>query len=209
MVDPSPGQGRRLVVLRHGRTAWNAEGRAQGHEDIGLDDQGREQAERTAEVLAAYEPSVLVCSDLARARQTAALLEKATGLTAVEDPRLREYDTGARTGLTAAEYAERAGTAYEPPDGHTLLDVPGAERVEEVAERIGPALREAVDRLAPGETGVVVTHGAAMRVGLTRLLDLPGEAYAAFGSIRNCGWVEVTERGGRLRLTAYDVVVPA
>lgn len=196
-------------MLRHGRTAWNAEGRAQGHEDVGLDDRGREQAERTAEVLAAYEPSVLVCSDLARARQTAALLEKATGLTAVEDPRLREYDTGARTGLTAVEYAERTGAAYDPPDGHTLLDVPGAESAEQVAERIGPALRETVDRLAPGETGVVVTHGAAMRVGLTRLLDLPGEAYAAFGSIRNCGWVEVTERGGRLRLTAYDVVVPA
>ncbi len=193
-------------MLRHGRTAWNAEGRAQGQEDVGLDDLGRDQAETAAAALAAYEPAVLVSSDLARARQTAAMLEKATGLTAVEDPRLREYDTGARTGLTAAEYAAQTRDGAPPPDGHTLLDVPGAESVDSVAARMVPALEEALDRLQPGETGVVVTHGAAMRIGVTGLLGLEPQHYSAFGSIRNCAWIELTERGGRLRLTAYDVV---
>jgi broad specificity phosphatase PhoE len=196
--------GRRLVVLRHGRTGWNAEGRAQGHEDVGLDEVGFAQAERAAEVLAAYEPSVLVCSDLARARQTAAMLEKATGLTAVEDPRLREYDTGDRTGLTADEYAARTGSDEGRPDGHTLLTVPGAESVTSVLERMVPGLRDALGLVAPGGTGVVVTHGAAMRVGVTGLLGLPVEHYEAFGAIHNCGWIDLVERVGRLRLTAYD-----
>ena len=78
--------------LRHGQTAWNAEGRAQGHADVGLDDVGRNQAEAVAPVVAALDPALLVTSDLARARETAAFLEKETGLTAVEDPRWREYD---------------------------------------------------------------------------------------------------------------------
>ena len=72
--------------MRHGRTAWNAEGRAQGHADISLDDTGRRQAEAMAAVLAELRPALLVSSDLARARETAAFLEKATGLTAAEDP---------------------------------------------------------------------------------------------------------------------------
>ena len=67
--------GRRLVLLRHGQTAWNAEKRAQGHADIPLDAVGRRQAEKVAPLIAAYSPSLLVSSDLARARQTAAYLE--------------------------------------------------------------------------------------------------------------------------------------
>ena len=69
--------GRRLVLVRHGQTAWNAEGRAQGHADVSLDDVGRTQAETMAPVVAAYDPVALVSSDLARARETAAFLEKA------------------------------------------------------------------------------------------------------------------------------------
>ncbi|MCW2867152.1 MAG: histidine phosphatase family protein, partial [Marmoricola sp.] len=86
------------MLVRHGRTAWNAEGRAQGHHDVGLDEVGRAQAEQMAPVVAAYAPTLLLTSDLARARQTAEPLERATGLVARADERLREYDTGVRTG---------------------------------------------------------------------------------------------------------------
>ncbi|SDR78694.1 probable phosphoglycerate mutase [Nocardioides scoriae] len=197
---------RRLVLVRHGRTAWNAEGRAQGHTDIGLDHLGRAQAEQMAPVVAALDPVLLVTSDLARARQTAARLEQATGLVAEADPRLREYDTGARTGLTFAEYAARVGAdAARSLDVHAHVDAAGAETVEQVGERIVPALREVLERVAPGQTAVAVLHGAALRVGVAGLLGWPLGAADGLEAMRNCGWAVLRERaGGRLRLAAYN-----
>ena len=103
---------RRLVLLRHGRTAWNATGRAQGHADVELDEVGHAQAAAVAPWIAGWEPAELWSSDLARARQTAAYVEKETGLVATLDARLREYDVGERTGLTMAEFAD------QHPDDH-------------------------------------------------------------------------------------------
>jgi len=62
---------RRLVILRHGRTAWNAERRYQGQEDPPLDQVGQAQALESAALIAAMDPDLLVSSDLRRARQTA------------------------------------------------------------------------------------------------------------------------------------------
>jgi broad specificity phosphatase PhoE len=208
VADPTP-TGRRLVLVRHGQTAWNAAGRAQGHADISLDGTGRRQAERMAAVVARSEPDLLLTSDLARARETAAFLEKATGLTAEEDPRLREYDVGLRTGLTREEFAARLGEdpqrAWDP---HAHVDAPGAETMAEVRERIVPAVREALQRLGPGETGVVVTHGAALRIALAGLLDWPLESADTLEAMANCGWAVVVEHGaGRLRLSSYNTTV--
>ena len=206
-MGAEPPAGRRLVVVRHGRTAWNAVGRAQGHSDVSLDDRGRRQSEEMARVVAELRPVLLLSSDLARARETAAFLEKQTGLTAEEDPRLREYDVGIRTGLTPEEFAERLGE--DAPlvwDRHAHVDAPGAETVEDVAERIVPAAREAFERLAPGETGVVVTHGAALRIALAGLLGWPVEAADTLEAMDNCGWAVVVEHGpGRLRLSSYNM----
>ena len=204
-ADPSAG--RRLVLVRHGQTAWNAAGRAQGHTDISLDDTGRQQAEEMAAVVADLHPALLVSSDLARARETAAFLEKATGLTAEEDARLREYDVGMRTGLTREEFAERLGEdASLAFDAHAHVEAPGAETIDQVAERIVPATQEAVARLAPGETGVLVMHGAALRIALAGLLGWPLETADTLEAMANCGWAVVVEHGsGRLRLSSYNM----
>ena len=136
-VPTGRGRARRLVLVRHGRTAWNAEGRAQGHADVGLDDLGRSQAAQRAPVVAGYDPVALFSSDLARARETAAALEQATGLSAVVDARLREYDTGARTGLTREEYAATlAPEAAAAWDAHSHVEAEGGESVADVGERI-------------------------------------------------------------------------
>jgi len=200
----------RLLVVRHGRTAWNAEDRAQGHADIGLDDVGRTQGESMASWLAQLRPVRLFSSDLARARETAAFLEKETGLTAVEDDRLRELDLGERTGMTRAEFTESMGDgAPEPWDVHAHVVVPGAETLEQVLDRIVPSVTEALDGLAPGETGVVVTHGAALRVALTGLLGWPLAAHATLDAMDNCAWATVVRRaGGPARLAGYNQVVP-
>ena len=91
------------MLLRHGRTAWNAERRVQGHADVELDEVGHAQAAAVAPHLASFAPVLLWSSDLARARQTATYVAKETGLDARLDPRLREFDVGERTGLTFAE----------------------------------------------------------------------------------------------------------
>jgi len=203
---------RRLVLVRHGRTAWNAEGRAQGHADVSLDDTGRAQAEAMAPVVASYDPVLLVSSDLARARETAAFLEKATGLSAEEDARLREYDLGSRTGLTRAEFArefagQEGGEAAWDVHAHAL--VPGAETAEQVYDRIVPATREVLERLTPGETAVLVLHGAALRIAVAGLLGWAIEASDGLAAMDNCAWAVLEDsRPGRLRLAAYNLTVP-
>ena len=209
VADVAKGRSRRVIVVRHGQTAWNAEGRAQGHADIGLDDTGRSQAEAMARIVAGYDPAILVSSDLARARETAAFLEKATGLTAREDSRWREYELGERTGLTVAEFGERMGEDYDGWwDMHTDVVVAGAETAQDVAARVVPALRELLERLEEGETGVVVTHGASLRIALAGILGWPIETAGGIDAMHNCGWATLAETGaGRLRLTSYNRTV--
>jgi glucosyl-3-phosphoglycerate phosphatase len=199
--------GRRLLLLRHGRTSWNRIGRAQGHYDVGLDDLGHEQAAACAPYLATLRPAALWTSDLARARQTSAYVERATGLSAKVDERLREYDVGARQGMTAAQFEAAFPEAYLAwRAGEDLVRVPGAELPSEVAERMVPALREGLASLTPGETGIVVTHGACLKVGLLGLLGWPRSQASRLRGVGNCAWATVAEvaSGGRLRLEGYN-----
>ena len=96
---------RRVLLLRHGRTRWNAEHRFQGQADPPLDDVGRAQAYEVAGLVAALRPGVLVSSDATRAMQTAAPIGEVTGLQIKTDPRLRERSLGHWEGLTRDEVA--------------------------------------------------------------------------------------------------------
>jgi glucosyl-3-phosphoglycerate phosphatase len=207
-VAPAGGEpGRRLVVLRHGRTAWNAVGRAQGHADVELDELGHEQAAAAAPYLASLEPTALWTSDLARARQTCAYVEKITGLVAAEDARLREFDVGARQGLTIPEFAERYPEEHANwLTGDGTVRLPGAENHSDVEARMLPALRGCLAALSAGQTGIVVTHGACLKVGVVALLDWPRELAMSLRGIDNCAWVTLEELGlgGRLRLVGYN-----
>ncbi len=141
---------RRLLLLRHGRTAWNDAGRAQGHADIELDATGHVQAELAARHLADLEIAGLWASDLTRARQTAGYLADRTGLDVDEDARLREFDVGERQGLTLAEFADRFPEEYSAwMRGDGLVPVKGGEVSEEVEARMVPALREMPRRARP------------------------------------------------------------
>ena len=200
--------GRRLLLLRHGRTAWNATGRAQGQADVELDELGHEQAEAVAPHLAALRPAALWTSDLARARQTCGYVERATGLSAKADERFREFDVGARQGLTMAEFAERFPVEYDAwVGGEDTARLPGAEVTEEVEARMLPALRECLDSLDTGETGVVVTHGASLKVATVGLLGWPRNLAATLRGVDNCGWVTLLESAGRLRMEGYNQLV--
>lgn len=208
---------RRLLLLRHGQTSWNAAGRAQGHADIGLDDLGRRQAEVVAPAVAAYRPVALWTSDLGRARETAAYVASATGLTPVVDARLREYAVGThRTGLTTGEYADRwPQEAADLAAGRDHL-IPGRETDADVLARFLPALQELAGTLGPDDCAVAVTHGHALKTGTVAFLGWSPRLARTLAGLDNCAWVELEESASsatgasaRWRLTAYNRLATA
>ena len=209
----------RLVLWRHGQTVWNAERRFQGQSDIPLDGTGQAQAERAARLLAALRPDMIVSSDLSRAAQTAAPLGRLTGLEVTLDKDLRERHGGRWEGLTDTEIRTRypAGHAtWTPPDGEPSAVV--ADRVAGVLHRIAEQAAARAAAQAGAQAGdkqsaepgwasglaVVVSHGAALRLGMSRLLGMPDELFGVLGPLSNCSWSVLGRRLGRWRLIEHN-----
>lgn len=190
----------RLVLWRHGQTTWNAERRFQGHSDIPLDATGQEQASSAARYLAAMRPSAIFSSDLARATQTAERLARLAGLPVQVDKDLRERGGGAWEGLTDAEI--RAGYPVEYP----TWNPPDGEPVTAVASRVASAFERAADTVSDGSLAVLVSHGAAISLGISRLLGLP-ERVRVLGPLANCAWSVMGRRAGHWRLLEHNVGV--
>jgi len=192
------------VLWRHGQTAWNAERRFQGQSDIPLDPTGQAQAERAARLLAGLHPDSIISSDLTRATTTAAPLGRLTGLSVLLDKDLRERHGGVWEGLTDAEIRERypaEHATWTPPDGEPTVVV--ADRVAAALLRIATAVSEDI-QTGGGGLGVVVSHGAALRLGVSRLLGLPEEVFGALGPLSNCSWSVVGQRRDRWRLLEHN-----
>ncbi len=122
----------RIVLVRHGETAWNVDQRVQGQLDIPLNDNGRRQAEQLAERLAGEDLDALYSSDLSRAAETAAAVARRTGLPVVHAPGLRERGFGHLEGFTwrqieqqhpeAALRWRRRDPGFGPGGGEVLAD---------------------------------------------------------------------------------------
>jgi len=190
---------RRLLLWRHGRTAWNAEGRIQGQADVPLDAVGVRQAAEAAPLLAAERPDAILSSDLSRARATADALAAVTGLPVQVDSRLRESAFGDWQGRTGEEIAARWPEAYSRWRSGEPIGLPGVETPEEVADRVVAAL----DSTGAGTT-VVVTHGGAARRGLLALLDWPERSLVGLGPLGNCRWCELRTSTRGWRLYSYN-----
>ena len=191
------------MLWRHGQTVWNAERRFQGQSDIPLDETGQAQAERAARLLAALRPDLIVSSDLSRAAQTAAPLARLTGLEVTLDKDLRERHGGRWEGLTDTEIRTRYPVEHAnwtPPDGEPSSVV--AERVAGALHRIAEAAAEK-HSAEPG-LAVVVSHGAALRLGMSRLLGMPDELFGVLGPLSNCSWSVLGRRYGRWRLVEHN-----
>lgn len=180
-----------LILWRHGSTQWNTVRRFQGQTDIALSPIGRTQAAAAVPLLAARKPAAIVSSDLRRCTETAAPLAALTGLPVQRDARLRERHYGQWQGLTVDEVAQRFPDSYarQRAGGHDLGH--GIEPVDEVAKRVGEALREAADR-HPGATVVVATHGGAARYGAFELLGWPAELLSGMVVLGNCYYTELS-----------------
>jgi probable phosphoglycerate mutase len=194
---PKSAQPRRLVLVRHGRTEWNRIGRAQGHADVPLDEVGRAQARVAADHLRAFEPVFIRSSDLARAQETAEVLASGTGLEIEFDVRLREFDVGIRQGLTFEEFSQSQPGLVARFRAGEHVEVPGAESSEQVAARMVSALRDAAGAVEPGETGLIVGHGAALRTGILAYFDAPARLREMLAGMANCAWAVLEEHRDR------------
>jgi broad specificity phosphatase PhoE len=158
-----------IHLARHGQTAYNAEGRFQGHLAVPLDDTGREQARALAERVADVELHALLCSPLARARETADIVAERIGLSPEEDPRFAETDTGDWTGRAFAE------VQAEDPEGFHRFQVsdptfryPGGESFAEQSDRVQAGLRDLRARSA-ALPALVVCHRGVIRLALAAI----------------------------------------
>jgi probable phosphoglycerate mutase len=164
-----------LLLVRHGETDWNADGRLQGQTDRPLSDFGRRQARRLADELADEELEAIYSSDLTRARETAEIVGARLGFPVVLDPDLREKDWGTWEGLTVVE-RDRVEFVGESSEAHQ--------------QRILRALRRISERHPGNGRILVVTHGGSMRRVQTAALGL------ALPVVENCGrWLCACENG--------------
>jgi broad specificity phosphatase PhoE len=154
-----------LLLVRHGETDWNADGRLQGQTDRPLNDFGRRQAQRLGEQLQGERLVAIYSSDLARARETAEIVGERLGLPVVLDSGLREKDWGNWEGLTAVE-RDRVEFVGESTEAHQ--------------ERTLDALRRISERHPDDGRVLVVTHGGSMRRAQTAALGL------ALPVVENC-----------------------
>ena len=148
-----PSEPRRCVLIRHGETEWSLTRRHTGRTDLPLLPEGAAQAERLRQRLTRYSFATVLCSPLARARETARL----AGLGEVEvDPDLAEWDYGHFEGRTTPEIRE------EWPDWDLFVHgAPGGESLEEVCRRADRVIARV--RAIAGDVALVA-HGHLLRV---------------------------------------------
>jgi broad specificity phosphatase PhoE len=179
----------RVYLVRHGRTALNAEGRLRGLSDPPLDGVGIAEVARLADVLAARKPAAVVCSPLQRAVATAQAVGAAAHAPVTVDVRLNDRDYGPQTGLKRDEVEQRYGS---------IDSAPGVEPINAVAERAKRAFFELVGEFGPGPV-VMVSHDAFNQA-LLKQLDPSLQQVRQ----RNACWNQLSLIDGIWRVDAYD-----
>ena len=199
--------GRTLIIWRHGETDHNASGIWQGQLDTALSDKGREQALIAATVLATYNPSVIVSSDLQRAADTARSLASRVGLQVRYDERFREIHAGLWQGMTTGDVAEQFPAEQTALlAGEDIRRGVHGESLGQVAERTRAAADELLAELAPGDCAVIATHGVAGRTVVASLVGLDQHtAWQSFAGLHNCHWAELHEYASAWRIVAWNV----
>jgi probable phosphoglycerate mutase len=190
---------RRLVLVRHGESHWNAERRIQGQACAGLSTRGHAQAAATATALAAAFPdATLVASDLQRTRETIAPLEAALGREAASDERLRERSFGVWEQRLREEVVTTDADRWQRwVAGEDVIGEVGGESAEALADRVEPVLRELLAATADGEVTVAVTHGGPIWQGVHRLF---GFALGTVAGVDNASIHEIVSPDGEVLL---------
>lgn len=179
-----------IYLVRHGETDWNRARKIQGSTDIPLNDLGREQAATTGRLLARRQWDGIYASPLSRARETAQIIARETGLGEPElIPAIVERNYGTAEGMTGEDIDRLFPNS---------ADVPGRETREAVAERVITALHT-LAAAHPGESVIVVAHGGVIRSVLNTV-----EPNAPAEPIRNGSVHSFLHADGGLSLIAFD-----
>lgn len=181
----------RVYLVRHGRTAFNAEGRLRGLSDPPLDDVGLAEVARLAKVLATKQATAVVSSPLQRAVSTAEAIGNAAGIPVSIDMRLNDRDYGPMTGRPRVEVEKEYGS---------VDSAPGVEPRSALAERAKRAFFELVTELAPGPI-IMVSHDAFNQTLLEQL-----DPSLVRVRQRTACWNQLSLVDGRWRVDAYDQI---
>jgi broad specificity phosphatase PhoE len=186
-----------LLLVRHGETDWNRDGRWQGGSDTRLNDLGRAQARALAEQLDGS-IDVVYSSDLARARETAEIVAAKLGLEIRIDPRLRERGFGSWEGLTTGEIEERFADSHQRWIAGEGAGADDAETFEDFSTRVNDFLADVL-RLHPGEEVLVISHGGSIRVihALAAGVDYVRD-HRLIPGVPNCAVARYAAREGKL-----------
>ncbi|WP_084073626.1 histidine phosphatase family protein [Demequina sp. NBRC 110052] len=193
-----------MILVRHGRTDYNVEGRLQGSLDVPLGAEGRAQAVATGQHLAAAygTPDALLTSPLARAFDTAAEIGRLVGMEPVSDARLTQRSYGAWEGRTWDEVRARWPEEYAARMRGEDPDIPGWGTSVEVGRRVAECLEEAVHGR---ELVTVVSHGSALMLGALALLGIPPLS-TALGKLPHGHWNVMTRSStGAWSLERYAI----
>jgi broad specificity phosphatase PhoE len=194
MPEPEDRTGAALVLVRHGQTDWNVEGRWQGQADAPLNARGREQAARAAVELRGFDFAALYSSDLSRARETAQIIGATLGLPVVLEPRLREINLGAWQGMLSADIQAQYPAEFERWHQAPLAArPPGGEDIHALARRV----LEAINKIAARHVGqrvCIVAHELPIAIVLCRTRGLGLESLRAMIP-ENGRWEQVIWKG--------------
>lgn len=162
----------RIFLVRHGETIWNAKGRFQGHTDVPLSENGKDQAKNLALRLKNEKINAFYSSDLSRAKETAEILAQYHQLTVKYLPDLREINFGEWEGLTFKEIADNYGKISEQWWSNPLVtQIPKGENLQEVADRCSRAINDIVIN-HDGDTVVIAAHGGIIRILISLALGI-------------------------------------
>ncbi len=188
----------RLLLVRHGETDGNAEGRSQGRRDVPLNDTGRSQAASVGAVVAQLGPTVVYASTASRARATAAYIARPLGLEVQVDERLVEVDHGFLDGMNGEEMRAQYGDFIRRwrEEDPTDIEIPGGESLGQAQQRMVEAA-EAIHQAHRGETVAVVSHNLALRTLMCHALGVPLRSWRVLRiDLASLSIVEVRD-GGR------------
>ena len=199
----------RLILVRHGQTDYNREGRLQGQVDIPLNARGVRQAEVLAGAIAQDPPDVIVTSPLQRALETARALGRACDREVTTDPAFLERGFGQWEGLRGEEIHERWPAEHADWRAHRPVSGLGIEDRPEVGERVAGGCRRLLAQ-NPGRTVMVVAHGAAITLGITAMLGLDTNGFRGIAGLENCHRsvlepVLTDPQEGLMRLLSHNV----
>ena len=194
----------KLVLVRHGETDWNKQGKFQGIQDIELNARGLSQAKETAKAVVEWQHSVVYSSPLKRTMQVAQEISRLSGMAVKEVPGVQELSLGDLEGVTGEEMRNDWPEMYAGwRDDPASVSMPNGETLLELQNRAWSALvkleQAHLQSEKQDEALILVSHNFAIRSLIGKILGMPLSSFHAMTlSLSSICTVEIDQRGRRM-----------